>query len=187
MWWRLITKLREWSFILDSWCAVRRTGRACIPERLLPSFCSVTARPSRSSCLEPKLPTARRVRKDYHLHNTTLLFPVFHHPSAWYPSCPDTCAVRFASSQSFTIHSRLLSCAVLLGSVRYPAQTEKQGILFSSSLSLFFREKNILKAFLVCFNKLTVWKNFWLRQSGRMRIESVIQCVMLRINNCTLR
>lgn len=62
----------KWSFILDSWCAVRRTCRACsaASERLLPCFCSVTAFPSRSSFLEPMLPTAR-VRQDFHLHNTT--------------------------------------------------------------------------------------------------------------------
>lgn len=80
-----------------------------------------------------------RARQDSNLHNTTLFSLDCHHPSAWYPSCPDPFTVWFASSQSF-IHSRLLLRAVLFGSLRYPAQTEKQGNFFPP-LSLFFRIK----------------------------------------------
>lgn len=92
------------------------------PPLFLQSYCS--------SVLVPMLPTAR-VRQDFYLHSTTLLFLVCHHPSAWYPSCPDLCS--FASSQ-FLHHSFTPTL------MRYPAHTEKRGI-FSSfhSLHLIFR------------------------------------------------
>lgn len=167
-WLKMLGFRMKWSFILDHWCAVRRTSRACsaASERLLPCFCSVTASPSRSM-----LPTAR-VRQDFHSHSTTLFFLVWHHLSAWYPSFffffLIRVAVWFASSQSFSIHSRLLSCAVLPGSLRYPAQAEEQENLFPLSLFFGFEKRSPWSL----FSKFTVWKNFWLTQAGWNRAES---------------
>lgn len=136
-----IMRILEWNGH-SSWTPDAQSGGPAVRVALFLNVSSPVSAvlllfPSRSSFLVPMLPTAR-VRQDFHLHNTTLLFLVCHHPSAWYPSCPDPCNVWFASSQSFTIHSRLLSCAVLFRSLRYPAQTEKKGIFFFSPLSIFF-------------------------------------------------
>lgn len=94
------------------------------------------------SCPPPK------ARQDFHLNNTTFLFLDCLHPLLSDIHL-DPFTVWFASSQSF-IHSRLLLRAVLFGSLRYPAQTEKQENLFSpyTPHTVYFAGKrNTLRAF----------------------------------------
>ncbi len=116
------------------------------------------------------LPTAR-VRQDFHSHNSTLFFLVRHHPSAWYPSCPDPCGycvvLRPLNPSPFILaYSHVQSCLV---SLRFPVKKKKQGIFFHSLLMVFLSDKrNTLKA----FYELSVLKNFWLIQAGRLRAVS---------------
>lgn len=159
----------KWSFTLDSWCAVRRTCRACsaASERLLPCFCSVTAFPSRSSFLEPMLPTAR-VRQDFHLHNTThSFFLVCHHPSAFHHVLIRVlCGLRPLNPSPFIhAYSHVQSS---LASLRYPAQERKAREFFPLT-SFFGLGKHPLSFFSFL---MTILKNLWLIEAGPLRTDS---------------
>lgn len=122
----------EPSFMLESWCAVRRTSRAhsAASERLLPCFCSVTVFPSRSSRVVPTLPTPQEQDGTHVCAAARSFSPRSPDSWAWCPS------LSWSARCPLSIHSRLLSFAVL-ASLRSTPQTEEQ-CHFCAQLFLFW-------------------------------------------------